>query len=300
MGYIYKITNKINNKIYIGLTTLTPEERWKSHILTAYNKNSKDYDEIFKKAIRKYGKENFSIKTIEQCNSLEELKEREKFWIEQYNSYAFDINSNGYNMTRGGDSPTHENNLIPVKRVNILTGEIVEHFPSVAMAERQYHRGIREILSGKNTQIPKGFTWLRENEEYNQKEQFLKHNIICRLDLQGNLLDYWLNSQQAAEINHLGSAGNINSCLTNTRDMANGYQWCYFKNLSQKKNKPYTYKGNIKRQKQVAQYDLCDNLIKIWDSASIAAKETGTLISKISAACHGRQKTSNGYKWKYI
>ena len=42
MGYIYKITNNINQKIYIGLTTLSVEERWKSHLYTAFNENSKD------------------------------------------------------------------------------------------------------------------------------------------------------------------------------------------------------------------------------------------------------------------
>ena len=43
MGYVYKVTNLLNNKVYIGITTKTIEERWKCHIDTAYTKNSKDY-----------------------------------------------------------------------------------------------------------------------------------------------------------------------------------------------------------------------------------------------------------------
>lgn len=236
------------------------------------------------------------------ADSLDELKEKERYWIQYYHSYAFEEYSHGYNMTRGGDSPTHENTIIAIKRVNILTGEIVEHFNSIAEAERKYNRGINETVNKiKNIQIPKGYTWLKEEEEYNQKEIYLRYKVICRLDLKGKLLDCWLNSSQAAEECHLQSNNNINACLVNLRNSAQGYQWCYYKDLPTRINKSYDPNvGHKKRQKKVAQYDLCGNLINIWESASIAAKETNTLISKISAVCHGKQKTTNGYKWKYV
>ena len=62
---IYKITNKINNKVYIGLTTQTVETRWKQHIQTAFSENHPDSQTIFKKAIRKYGPDNFKIEVID-------------------------------------------------------------------------------------------------------------------------------------------------------------------------------------------------------------------------------------------
>jgi len=94
MGYIYKITNKINQKIYIGLTRDTIEERWKNHI-----KKAKEYpNRYLYDAMNHYGYENFTIEEIESCdNSI--LDEREIYWISYYNSTNPDI---GYNLTSGG------------------------------------------------------------------------------------------------------------------------------------------------------------------------------------------------------
>lgn len=88
MGSIYLITNLINDKKYVGLTTRSIDIRWKEHC----RHSSQRIDE----AIQQYGKDNFTIEKIEDC--LDELlDEREKYWIEYYNSYE-----NGYNNTPGG------------------------------------------------------------------------------------------------------------------------------------------------------------------------------------------------------
>lgn len=299
MGYIYKITNNINQKIYIGLTTLSVEERWKSHLYTAFNKNSKDYNAVFKKAIRKYGENNFTIEVIDEAEDLDTLKEKEKYWIKYYNTFILDEDSWGYNGTKGGDSPTHEQDCIKVHKVNILTGEIIETYNSIAEAEKKYKRGICEIVNKTtNGQIPKGYTWIKAKEEYNQSELFARYNIVCQLDLQGNLIKYYLNAQDASEA--VGCArGNISACLVNTRGQAGNYQWCYYSDLKQRINKPYVNQNGIKRQKRINQYDLCDNLIKEWDSMTEAAKATGTSITKISSVCNGKGKTANGFKWKF-
>lgn len=300
MGEIYKVTNLINQKIYIGLTQVGVQNRWKRHINTAYSTTSKDYNEPFKKAIRKYGKDNFSIEVIDTAETLEELKEKEKYWIKQYNSCIYDQSGWGYNATRGGDSPTQDYTCVKIKRVNIMTGQIDEHYNSIAQAERKYHRGIREIfINNATTQIPKGYTWLKEQEKYNQNDMYFKFNIICQLDLQGKLIKYWLNCDQIEKELNI-NISNIRSCLVGKRDKSHQYQWCYYKNLPNKINKPYINQNSIKKQKQVAQYDLCNNLLHIWNSATQAANATNTHISKISAVCNGKRKTSNGFKWKYI
>ncbi len=72
-GIIYKITNIINGKIYIGQTTATLESRFYSHC--QFNRN-KDNSVIFK-AIKKYGKENFKIEKIDCAYSEDELNKKE-------------------------------------------------------------------------------------------------------------------------------------------------------------------------------------------------------------------------------
>ena len=91
MGYIYKIINDINDKVYVGQTMNTIQQRW-----TIHKQMSKTYSNIIYKAIRKYGIEHFSIVIIEECDN-NQLDERERYWIEYYDSYE-----NGYNMTSGG------------------------------------------------------------------------------------------------------------------------------------------------------------------------------------------------------
>lgn len=95
IGYIYKVTNKINGKIYIGQTIQTVKERWYRHCSKS-GISKAELGTHFKRAILKYGKENFSLETIEACDSSQ-LDEREKFYISYYDSYK-----NGYNSTIGG------------------------------------------------------------------------------------------------------------------------------------------------------------------------------------------------------
>ena len=91
MPYIYKITNKINGKMYIGQTVNTIEIRFKRHVSDAYNGK----EMAISKAIRKYGADNFTIEVIEECER-EYLDEKEKYWIKYYDSVNV-----GYNMTDG-------------------------------------------------------------------------------------------------------------------------------------------------------------------------------------------------------
>lgn len=89
-GFIYKITNKVNGKSYIGQTRYTVEFRWRQH----QHKKDNCY---FHNAIHKYGVENFIVETIEECD-VEDLNSREIFYIAKYDTF-----NNGYNLTIGGD-----------------------------------------------------------------------------------------------------------------------------------------------------------------------------------------------------
>lgn len=91
-GLIYKLTNKINGKIYVGQTKKSVEKRWKQHV-----NHAKNSDGPFQKAIRKYGEESFTLEVVCECGTQKELDEKEIFWGAQFNSLV----PNGYNILLG-------------------------------------------------------------------------------------------------------------------------------------------------------------------------------------------------------
>jgi group I intron endonuclease len=96
---IYKITNLINDKIYIGQTSRPIKKRLSAHINSA--NHGSGY--AIHKAIRKYGSENFDIQEIDFAESKEEMNEKERFYVTEHKSNDPRV---GYNMTVGGDGYT--------------------------------------------------------------------------------------------------------------------------------------------------------------------------------------------------
>ena len=102
MAFIYKITNDVNQKVYIGMTERTIEERFKEHCYD-YKRRSFEKRPLYA-AMKKYGTEHFHVELIEETNNPEE---REQFWIRYYNSYVGFSNCQGYNATLGGDGKAY-------------------------------------------------------------------------------------------------------------------------------------------------------------------------------------------------
>ena len=93
-GFIYKITNKINGKNYIGQTIQNVKERFYQHCAFKCDESVKRMP--IHRAIKKYGKDNFTLEVIEEVDS-KLLDEKERFWIDYYDTF-----NNGYNATIGG------------------------------------------------------------------------------------------------------------------------------------------------------------------------------------------------------
>lgn len=94
MYKLYKITNMINNKSYIGITKLKIEERFKKHI-----KDSQCPLYPLHCAIQKYGHENFKVELLEESDDRSYISNREQPTIEMYESH---ISKHGYNVAKGG------------------------------------------------------------------------------------------------------------------------------------------------------------------------------------------------------
>jgi group I intron endonuclease len=94
-GIIYKATNKVNGKVYIGQTIRGLSSRKSDHISTALRNVDNFY---FHNSIRKYGSKSFKWETLCECSSLEDLNKMEKHYIDIYDTFE-----SGYNMTIGGE-----------------------------------------------------------------------------------------------------------------------------------------------------------------------------------------------------
>jgi hypothetical protein len=95
-GIIYKVTNKENNKVYIGQTIQTLSERKSKHYYKAKQEN--DYNTHFINALRKYSEKSFNWEIIDEAENQEDLDKKEKYWIHFYNSIE-----QGYNTKDGGE-----------------------------------------------------------------------------------------------------------------------------------------------------------------------------------------------------
>lgn len=179
---IYKITNKINNKIYIGKST-DIEKRWKYHI-SHYN-YEREYNKPLYKAFRKYGVENFSFEIIEEC--LLDIDEKEKYWINFYNSYK-----NGYNATIGGEggvtvlSPREKYGKLTTNEVIYLRKRFAEcKYPASYIYECEFKdkitkRGFQAIWLGQNAKNIMSEVFTEENKQKNLQLGRLYEGLLKR------------------------------------------------------------------------------------------------------------------------
>ena len=212
MGYIYKITNNINGKIYIGKTEFDIQKRFKEHI----HDSKKRYCEQrpLYNAMNKYGVENFHIELIEETDNTEE---KEKYWINYYNSYR-----NGYNATLGGEGRSFiDYNLIKEKfsqgltlrEIKTETGHDTKHLSRILkekgiteeqIIEQSHKNQLKPLnmLDKKTLDIIKTFKSVSEASKYCVENNLSKDTV-----------------------NGIGS--HICQCCNGIRKTAYGYKWQY-------------------------------------------------------------------------
>ena len=281
MGYIYLITNTINQKKYIGQTVNSINTRWVQHKSEAKRLQP---DVYFIRALRKYGVENFTVEQLEECDdSL--LNEREQYYIKLYKSYDHNY---GYNSTMGGNSNNRKfDHSLAIKYWNDgLTVQEIAQTLSCTVAT------ISMILKNNNIseQNIRSRSMLKAGEK--------KKKPILQYDLTGVLLHRFSCIQNVLSSTPF-SETQIRGACNNQTHIAYGYIWVHEEdNINIQEiieNIPIA-----KTKKSIEQYDLNGKLIKTYNSIIEAANEINMHRATIEAALKNEIYQCGKFLWRYV
>lgn len=168
---IYKITNLINGKIYIG-QSVDINKRWRQHKRNAQIKG-REYDKYLYRAFRKYGLENFSFEVIEEC-PRELLNEKETYYIQYYkaNDETFGYNeTSGYNQPQYGfQGENHPKHKLTEEEVYYIRECYNQHYDKDEIYEEFSNRlsegGFHKIWLGQNWRNVHMDVFTEENRQY--------------------------------------------------------------------------------------------------------------------------------------
>lgn len=219
---IYKITNLLNNKCYIG-QSINIEDRFKKH------KNAND-NFVIHVALRKYGIHNFSFEIIEECN-ISQLNHREKYWISFYNSLI----PNGYNMIEGGSNGA---GLAKGKQVEQydLNGRLIAIYASAKQASEQtgiIHTSICKCCRGQG-KYAGNYQWKYSDSNIsiepliNVKRNKVKNNPVYQYSLNGEYLNEYNSLSEAEKKTGIAKSTICNVCRGKGKTAGN-FKWSYEK-----------------------------------------------------------------------
>lgn len=278
---IYKITNQINGKCYIG-QSINILQRWKQH-----RTNAAVRTEALYLAFQKYGIENFSFEILEEC-SEEELDQKEQYYISYFNSYK-----NGYNMTQGG-----QNNK--------------EFYSSEIFKLWDEGKTIFEISSILGISRSTIYSRLNNYSNYRKEEsnkrggkksyqtmilngtlpQHMQPKQICQYDIWGNKIREWPSAHQIER--ELGIDNSlIGRVIKGEYKQAGGYQWKLIGEKIENIEKQIPLKFGIIKK------NLQGEIIKTY----LNMKEVETDLKKkplsVYKCLKHKQEIGYGFKWEY-
>ena len=266
---IYKITNLINGKCYIGQTSIGLEHRWAQHCSAAkYGCKFRLY-----LAINKYGKENFSIELIEEC-AADDLNQREIYWINYYHSNDRAL---GYNMTLGGEGRVkfdHEL-ILQLWKDGLTTSQI---------AEKLECDKSNIWLHLKNEQI-------YDPEDGRMRACNLNKKPVCQYDMKGNFIARHDSIKSASDSVGIPYYG-ISNCCNSKQWTAGGYCWAY-------EGEQVNIHVSKTSKKVVLQYTLDDELVAEHESMREIREKLHIDLSGVIDCCKHRRLSYKGYIWKY-
>ena len=287
---IYKITNLKNNLVYIGQTVnfgIRRREHW----------SDKTNDDLHND-IQKLGREYFKFEIIEKCD-VDQLDEREKYWIEYYDSYNM-----GYNNTEGGSGNklnAKNSQCMPVYAYN-LDGTFAAEYYSIANAMRELNMKsnniTRCIIHNDNHHHSGGFMWRTyKTDQIPAFEKNLGGKSIYCYDLNTRLFVKEYKTVTEAGIELCGKrTPHICSAANGSRKSACGFLWSYekFERL------PDDYQGAKRSLQKVYAYDMkTREFVKEYPNAYQAEIQLNGNKNKISDVILGLRKSWKGFLWSY-
>lgn len=320
-SYIYKITNMVNNKVYVG-QTYDVKYRWSHH--KSDLTHHRHHNIHLQSAWDKYGEENFKFEIIEQCLT-NEVDEREQFWISKYDSYH-----NGYNLDLGGNGTRGykhtDEELNKMRRIQnpkiVLQFDLnfnfvkewiggvshvnkVLHYTKECILLRCEHTILNKMTPYKNSYWiykdeydSEDFSW----DKYFSNISYANDIIICQYDKHFNLIKEWFRHElrdQNYNLKAIISICNRNSDQKIYMDSIWAYKGDsvtdgYFGN-----GLYYQYKRKIKRVNMKLTKD--GEIIKTFDAIIDACKYLNRpkkFLSNICSAIRLNQR-AGGYYWEY-
>lgn len=227
---IYKITNKLNEKVYIGQTTKTLDHRKKGHIQAAKD----GVNHHLYNAMNKYGIENFVFEEICKASTKSELNYLEAKYILEYDSVR-----NGYNMGYGGDNNVMDSPIVKEKHDAIMRSDDVRLKISQSMKQyrkenpfsENHRKKISEKLKGNKHFAGHHIT--NEHKEALNKSHYKKvycidhdNNIVAKFDNVQSASKWWFNNGYDTVKNELSLCDRIK--YSNKKNIyIKGLKWIY-------------------------------------------------------------------------
>lgn len=309
---IYRIENLINHKSYIG-QSVDIYERWTEHRRELNNKTHNN--EHLTRAWHKYKEDNFKFTILEKCKE-ESLNDREIYWIECYDAYY-----NGYNQTKGGDGclgkvwTVEERKNISRSVCQIgLNGEFIKCFINIDDAWKQTginrwqiwncanKHCVTKIKNGKDyeyvSKTAGGYIWVYEDAMGDFDLSWYKSKTpsyeVYQYDMHWNLIKIWPSAESVKENGYGPSV--IRGACQGKFMTAYGYLWSY--EIDDLEEHILWFKNHFE-VKYVGQYDMDNNLVKIWNSA-VETKYGGFNPSLVRDVLRGIRGKHRNYIFKYV